>query len=139
MYLNFHNKDKGVALDAEHKKKEEDFEAKFAKELREEMSAMHELNAREKENLSNEHKRRKELLESDIKARVSGGPSLPAPECPICLDSLAPPARVYNCPEGHLLCSECRTKVEVYQLCTGQSYGYGAVSKGCVWAGIIFL
>ena len=92
-----------IVLDEKHKKKVEDLDAKYAKE---------------KENLLNEHKKLKEVIESEIKARVSGGPSLPpAPECPICLDSLAPPARLYNCPEGHLLCSECRTKVEVCQLC----------------------
>jgi hypothetical protein len=108
-----------IALDEKHKKKKEDLETKFArrresleKELREEMSAMNKLNVKEKENLSNEHKKQKGVIESEIKARVSGGPSLPpAPECPICLDSLAPPARLYNCPEGHLVCSECRTKV----------------------------
>jgi hypothetical protein len=58
-----------AALDAEHKKKKE-------KKLIEEMSTMHELNVKEKENLSNEHTKQKELIETMIKACVR---SIPPP------------------------------------------------------------
>ena len=69
-------------------------------------------------NQSIQHKKQKEAMENETKACAGPAPTpTPAPECPICLESLAPPARLYNCPEGHLLCSECRTKVEVCQLC----------------------
>ena len=61
------------------------------KEFKEKMSAM-----------QNRHKKQKEAIENEIRACSS---PTPAPECPICLESLAPPARLYNCPEGHLLCS----------------------------------
>ena len=84
------------------------------KEFKQKMSAMNESNAREKESLEIQHKKQKKAIENEI----SGGPApTPAPECPICLESLAPPARLYNCPEGHLLCSDCRTKVQICHSC----------------------
>ena len=72
-------------------------------ECKEKLSAMHNL-----------HKKQKEAMENEIRACSS---PTPAPECPICLESLAPPARLYNCPEGHLLCSDCRTKVHICHSC----------------------
>jgi hypothetical protein len=29
------------------------------------------------------------------------------PECPVCLDSMKPPARIVQCEAGHLLCVQC--------------------------------
>ena len=88
-----------IALVDKHKKKVDDLE----KEFKEKMSAMH-----------NRLKKQKEAVEKEIRACSS---PMPAPECPICLESLAPPARLYNCPEGHLLCSDCRTKVQICHSC----------------------
>jgi len=77
------------------------------KEFQEKLSTLH-----------NQHKKQKEAIENEIRACVGPAPAPPpAPECPICLESLAPPARLYNCPEGHLLCSECRTKVQICHSC----------------------
>ena len=73
------------------------------KEFNEKMYAMH-----------NRHEKQKEAVENELRACST---PTPAPECPICLESLAPPARLYNCPEGHLLCSECRTKVQICHSC----------------------
>ena len=114
-----------IALGDEYKKKVEDMEEDYAiqredldNELREKLSTIHGSNEKQKQRLANRHKKKKEALKTEIKGRVSPVKSVPpAPECPICLDSLAPPARLYNCPEGHLLCSGCRIKVEVCQLC----------------------
>merc|ERR1719318_2502135 len=77
------------------------------KEFQEKLSAM-----------QDQHKKQKEAIENEIRACVGPAPAPPpAPECPICLESLAPPARLYNCPEGHLLCSDCRTKVQICHSC----------------------
>ena len=99
-----------IGLGDKHKKNVDELE----KEFKQKMSAMNESNAREKESLEIQHKKQKKAIENEI----SGGPApTPAPECPICLESLAPPARLYNCPEGHLLCSDCRTKVQICHSC----------------------
>ena len=119
------------ALKDKHNKTEKDLEEVYKKkrvdlenELKEKSTILKSLNKKEKETLANQHKIKlseKQTLENEIKARVSPStpaPSLPpAPECPICLESMAPPARLYNCPEGHLVCQECRTKMEICHLC----------------------
>ena len=28
--------------------------------------------------------------------------------CPVCLMLLTPPTRIFQCPEGHILCEECK-------------------------------
>jgi hypothetical protein len=28
--------------------------------------------------------------------------------CPVCLELLRPPLRVFQCPEGHILCENCK-------------------------------
>ena len=28
--------------------------------------------------------------------------------CPVCLMLLKPPTRIFQCPEGHILCEECK-------------------------------
>ena len=33
------------------------------------------------------------------------------PECPLCLVEMVPPLQIYQCVEGHLVCSECRPRV----------------------------
>ena len=38
--------------------------------------------------------------------------SPPTPECPVCLDPMAPPARIFSCPNGHLVCEICKEKME---------------------------
>ena len=34
-----------------------------------------------------------------------------APECPLCMVLMTPPKQIYQCPEGHLVCSDCRPQV----------------------------
>ena len=53
-------------------------------------------------------------------------PSLPqAPECPVCMESLAPPAKLHQCPEGHLLCEDCRTQMTQCPICRKPLQGQG--------------
>ena len=51
------------------------------------------------------------------------------PECPICLESLAPPREIYQCQEGHLVCGDCRLKVTACAECRHQA-GYLARNRG---------
>lgn len=32
-------------------------------------------------------------------------------ECPVCLDQMKPPTRIFQCTSGHLLCEECKCKM----------------------------
>ena len=52
------------------------------------------------------------------------------PECPVCLDEMLPPKKIYQCEEGHLLCSDCRPKLKTKACvtCTNKS-GYKSRSR----------
>ena len=34
-------------------------------------------------------------------------------ECPVCLDEMRPPVKIFQCSNGHALCEECKDKPEV--------------------------
>ena len=36
-----------------------------------------------------------------------------APECPVCMESMVPPMRIFQCGTGHLLCASCRPRLQV--------------------------
>merc|ERR1712172_159417 len=41
--------------------------------------------------------------------RNVSAPSLPQiPECPVCLEEMAPPTRIFQCRNGHLICETCK-------------------------------
>ena len=50
------------------------------------------------------------------------------PECPICLESLVAPREIYQCREGHLVCGDCRPKVELCSECRHEA-GYQARNR----------
>ena len=33
-------------------------------------------------------------------------------ECPICLEFMGPPKRIWQCPQSHLICETCRDQLE---------------------------
>jgi hypothetical protein len=35
-----------------------------------------------------------------------------SPECPVCMEEMAPPTRIFQCGTGHLLCGVCRPKLQ---------------------------
>ena len=37
-------------------------------------------------------------------------PALSVPECPVCTTTLHPPARIFHCSNGHLLCEGCHNQ-----------------------------
>ena len=45
-----------------------------------------------------------------LKRKLEGEESV-APECPVCMVLMTPPKQIYQCPEGHLVCSDCRPQV----------------------------
>ncbi|XP_023240760.1 E3 ubiquitin-protein ligase Siah1-like [Centruroides sculpturatus] len=56
--------------------------------------------------------------------QASTGESLPEPalmalfECPVCYDYMTPPT--FQCPEGHTICSRCKTQVRQCPVCRGE-------------------
>ena len=52
-------------------------------------------------------------------------------ECPICFDMMTPPRKIYQCVEGHLICSECKPRVPGNSCATCRS-GQGYISR-CRW------
>ena len=115
-----HNKSE-EELRGEQKKKRKDLED----ELLSEMEDLRERNRKEAEEVSNSYKikplQKKEFVEMKTVSVPRTPP--PAPECPVCLESLAPPARIHNCPEGHLVCGDCRLKVKTCGLCRKPFHG----------------
>merc|ERR1712086_862562 len=71
--------------------------------------------------LRDETEERKESLHIQLQALLSppGQPANPPPpppsslipSCPVCLESMRPPLRIFTCGNGHLVCSGCRPKV----------------------------
>ena len=40
------------------------------------------------------------------------------PDCPVCLEAMAPPCKIFTCPNGHLECGQCKEKVATCSICT---------------------
>ena len=78
------------------------------------------------ENLSKEHKAQEvQMITSMLKEadeerwlvhedpEEKGASLPPPPDCPICFSAMIPPIRIFQCTAGHLVCSECRPKIQV--------------------------
>ena len=48
---------------------------------------------------------------------AASAPTPSAPECPVCMENMTPPTRIYNCPNGHLVCAACKPKVSLCTIC----------------------
>jgi len=104
-------------LDEMYKKKS----ANLEQELKKKMTLLKSSNYEEEESLAKEHKNKisqKKTLENEIKTRFSPrtpplAPSTSSlvPECPICLEGMPPPMNIFNCPNGHFVCGNCKPKV----------------------------
>ena len=69
------------------------------------------------DNYCTEKKSQKEILQAELRQRLQAAqPNPPAsliPECPICMESMKPPLQIFNCSNGHLICSICRPRVNM--------------------------
>merc|ERR1719341_2699266 len=71
-------------------------------------------------------KKEKKRQESSPTLFTSSSPakSLPSiPECPVCLEDLRPPLKIFNCRNGHLICSVCKPKVDICTNCREEYTG----------------
>jgi len=61
---------------------------------------------RQKEEKMRESKKRKaDQLEATAQNQLG------APECPVCLDAMTPPTRIFQCVNGHHVCESCKPKL----------------------------
>jgi len=67
--------------------------------------------------------------EFDRRAEVNSQTPIPSapppsliPECPVCLEEMRPPLQIYNCSNGHLICSICEQKISS-NACTSRCGG----------------
>merc|ERR1712142_1156769 len=44
------------------------------------------------------------------------------PECPVCLKKMSPPVKIFNCDNGHLICSSCRSRMKEAKCYCGALY-----------------
>jgi len=66
-----------------------------------------------------ENKKKKQALQAELQQRLDTPGPQPAPspplslipECPICLESMRPPLQIFNCSNGHLICSACMPRM----------------------------
>jgi len=114
------NREEEETLKLENQKKEQ----KLTKENRENEEAMQAENERALDLLLEENAtqlalmlakhevekkaaRKEAELEAERNASASNQPQVP--ECPVCLDEMAPPTRIFQCRNGHLICETCKT------------------------------
>ena len=53
------------------------------------------------------------LLDNTAKETEAAAPAPPCPTCPVCFESLAPPVRILQCINGHLVCERCRSQPQI--------------------------
>ena len=56
-------------------------------------------------------------------------------DCPICFDMMTPPKKIYQCAEGHLVCSECKPRFQTIvvpraRVARATSPGAGGLRRG---------
>ena len=81
-----------VEMNKEHQANQEE----FAREIEEELNKL----------LSQEAD-----IEEEADQTQAVQPS--APQCPVCLDTMTPPIRIFQCGTGHLVCASCRPRLQV--------------------------
>ena len=86
------------------------FDDKQTKERRKFIETLHDAIVKHNE----EYDTRIKDLEGILHAFTSPqSAALTSPDCPVCLDPMAPPVRIFNCPNGHLVCAACKEKMKV--------------------------
>jgi len=55
------------------------------------------------------------MSESPSETACSAPPAhdlLPCPECPVCMENMLPPRRIFQCKNGHIICEICQPKIK---------------------------
>ena len=75
-----------------------------------------------------------ESVEKEMKSKLLQSLAIPIPdkaipECPACLEQMKHPMQIFNCPNGHLICSDCKPK-NPRNLCTECKVPYAGRANG---------
>ena len=68
----------------------------------------------EKRELTHLHRKHQNALLQTIRMLQTTRPIL---ECPVCLEDMAPPVKIFHCPNGHLVCGSCRSNMSICYYC----------------------
>jgi hypothetical protein len=97
---------------------------KFIQEQKEELEILTDKQKTETEQfkrtkLNNEskHKELQIKIQGHLTPSTTPVPSSDIPECPVCLEEMKPPLKIFTCGNGHLICSTCRPKVSICTNC----------------------
>jgi len=55
------------------------------------------------------------IMKNPRQADCSAPPAhhlLPCPECPVCMENMLPPRRIFQCKNGHIICEICQPKIK---------------------------
>merc|ERR550519_721496 len=62
--------------------------------------------------LTNKLRKQKLEVETDNDASSNLKDAQETLECPACMESMKPPTRIWMCPASHLICEQCRNKLD---------------------------
>jgi len=69
----------------------------------------------------------KRRMQDRLNSSTSTAPPAPQaiviPECPACLEEMRPPLQIFNCRNGHFICSVCRPSVSICTMCRMEYMG----------------
>ena len=73
-----------------------------------------------------DNKAQRSKMERKMQAHIpsvmtSASPDVP--ECPVCMEEMMPPMKIFNCRNGHLICSDCRPNVTKCTICRAKYVG----------------
>merc|ERR1712029_678387 len=65
------------------------------------------------ENILDNEDNEDDETKEDVEDAPKAAPQAPvAPDCPICYELMSPPARIFQCGAGHLVCGTCRPRLQ---------------------------
>merc|ERR1712203_971898 len=56
-----------------------------------------------------EERAARRATELEVERNASATSRPPIPECPVCLEEMTPPTRIFQCRNGHLVCETCKS------------------------------
>ena len=60
----------------------------------------------------------REQLSQNMKRKFQDNEEEDVPECPVCMTAMLPPKMIYQCSEGHLVCSDCKSRLQKKECAT---------------------
>jgi hypothetical protein len=68
---------------------------------------------KEHANIRSANRMKKKKLQACLNPSAPPVPTPDFPECPVCFEEMKPPLEIFNCRNGHLICSVCRPRLSI--------------------------